>query len=137
MKELNLRIAYPNLYQVDTFVEVTEEVLEVFRVSERAEAAHERKLYRYKAQYSLDYDNGIENAVMLHPSTPEELLEAKQLWEQLYSAVMTLPEKQAKRIYARFYLGMTVKEIAQAEGVDPRRVRDSIQKGLKKLSEKF
>lgn len=137
MKELNLRIAYPNLYQVDTFVEVTEEVLEVFRAFERAEAAHERKLYRYKAQYSLDYDNGIENTVSLHPSTPEELLEAKQLREQLYSAVMALPEKQAKRIYARFYLGMTVKEIAQAEGVDPRRVRDSIQKGLKKLSEKF
>lgn len=137
MKELNLRIVYPNLYQVDTFVEVTEEVLEVFRVSERAEAAHERKLYRYKAQYSLDYDNGIENAVVLHPSTPEELLEAKQLREQLYSAVMALPEKQAKRIYARFYLGMTAKEIAQAEGVDLSRVYDSIQKGLKKLAKQF
>ena len=47
------------------------------------------------------------------------LLEEKQLREQLYAAVMALPEKQAKRIYARYYLGMRVSEIAAAEGVDP------------------
>ena len=34
---------------------------------------------------------------------------------------MKLPEKQAKRIYARYYLGMTVNEIAEVEGVDPSR----------------
>ena len=50
---------------------------------------------------------------------------------------MELPDKQAKRIYARFYLDMSVKEIAQAEGVDPRRVRDSIHFGLKKLEKVF
>ena len=61
-------------------------------------------------------------------------LEDKQLREQLYAAVMALPDKQAKRIYAHFYLGMTPKEIAQAEGVDPGRVRDSIRKGLRKLA---
>ena len=32
---------------------------------------------------------------------------------------MKLPEKQAKRIYARYYLGMTVNKIAEVEGVDP------------------
>ena len=36
---------------------------------------------------------------------------------------MKLPEKQAKRIYARYYLGMTVNEIAEVEGVDTSRVR--------------
>ena len=64
-------------------------------------------------------------------------LEEKQLREQLYAAVMALPDKQAKRIYAHFYLGMTPKEIAQAEGVDPGRVRDSIRKGLRKLAKQF
>lgn len=47
--------------------------------------------------------------------------------------MMKLPEKQAKRIYARYYLCMTVNEIAAVEGVDPSRVRDSIRRGLKKL----
>ena len=71
---------------------------------------------------------------MVQPPTPEEILEDKQLREQLYAAVMALPDKQAKRIYAHFYLGMTPKEIAHAEGVDPGRVRDSIRKGLRKLA---
>ena len=107
------------------------------RAAERAEAAYERKMYRYKAQYSLDCENGIENAVLLKPQTPEMVLEEKQFQEQVYAAVMKLPEKQAKRIYARYYLGMTVNEIAEVEGVDPSRVRDSIRRGLKQLVKYF
>ena len=34
-----------------------------------------------KAQYSLDCENGIENAVLLKPQTPEMLLEEKQFQE--------------------------------------------------------
>ena len=94
-------------------------------------------MYRYKAQYSLDCENGIENAVLLKPQTPEMLLEEKQFQEQVYAAVMKLPEKQAKRIYARYYLGMAVNEIAEVEGVDPSRVRDSIRRGLKQLVKYF
>ena len=136
MKKINLRELYPDVYTTDFFVDVTEEVMETIRAAERAEAAYERKMYRYKAQYSLDCENGIENAVLLKPKTPEMLLEEKQLQEQVYSAVK-LPEKQAKRIYARYYLGMTVNEIAEVEGVDPSRVRDSIRRGLKQLGKYF
>ena len=134
MKYINLRELYPDVYKTDVLVEVTEEVLAVIRASDRAEDAYKRRMYRYKAQYSLDCNNGIEKVVMVQPPTPEEILEDKQLREQLYAAVMALPDKQAKRIYAHFYLGMTPKEIAQAEGVDPGRVRDSIRKGLRKLA---
>ena len=35
---------------------------------------------------------------------------------------MQLTAIQARRIYARFYLGMTVAEIARIEGADRRRV---------------
>jgi len=55
--------------------------METIRAAERAEAAYERKMYRYKAQYSLDCENGIENAVLLKPQTPEMLLEEKQFQE--------------------------------------------------------
>ena len=68
---------------------------------------------------------------------PGRILESKQLQEQLYAAVMALPDKQAKWIYARFYLGMTVKEIAQAEGVDLSWVYKSIKRGLKRLGKNF
>ena len=97
MKKVNLRDLYPDVYKNDHFVEVTEDVLETIRAAERVEAAYDRRMYRYKAHYSLDCDNGIENAILLKPQTPEMLLEEKQLREQLYAAVMALPEKQAKR----------------------------------------
>ena len=137
MKKVNLRELYPDVYKTDHFVEVTEDVLETIRSAERAEAAYDRRMYRYKAHYSLDCDNGIENAILMKPQTPEMLLEEKQFQEQVYATVMKLPEKQAKRIYARYYLGMTVNEIAEVEGVDPSRVRDSIRRGLKQLVKYF
>ena len=137
MKKVNLRDLYPDVYKNDHFVEVTEDVLETIQAAERAEAAYDRRVYRYKAHYSLDCDNGIENAILMKPQTPEVLLEEKQFQEQVYAAVMKLPEKQAKRIYARYYLGMTVNEIAEVEGVDPSRVRDSIRRGSKQLVKYF
>ena len=73
MKKINLRELYPDVYPTDFFIDVTEEVMETIRAAERAEAAYERKMYRYKAQYSLDCENGIENAVLLKPQTPEML----------------------------------------------------------------
>ena len=137
MKKVNLKDLYPDVYKNDHFVEVTEDVLETIQAAERAEAAYDRRVYRYKAHYSLDCDNGIENAILMKPQTPEMLLEEKQFQEQVYAAVMKLPEKQAKRIYARYYLGMTVNEIAEVEGVDPSRIRDSIRRGLKQLAKYF
>ena len=137
MKKVNLRDLYPDVYKNDHFVEVTEDVLETIQAAERAEAAYDRRVYRYKAHYSLDCDNGIENAILMKPQTPEMLLEEKQFQEQVYAAVMKLPEKQAKRIYARYYLGIAVNEIAEVEGVDPSRVRDSIRRGLKQLVKYF
>ena len=62
MKKINLRELYPDVYTTDFFVDVTEEVMETIRAAERAETAYERKMYRYKAQYSLDCENGIENS---------------------------------------------------------------------------
>ena len=52
MKKINLREFYPDVYTTDFFVDVTEEVMETIRAAERCE-------------------NGIENAVLLKPQTPE------------------------------------------------------------------
>ena len=67
----------------------------------------------------------------------ETILDNYQQREALYAAIMSLPEKQAKRIYARFFLGMTINEIAQIEGVSKSRVSESIRTGLKKLKKFF
>ena len=121
MQKINLRELYPDIYKTDTYLEVTDEVQAVFLADKRAEARYLRQMYNYKAHYSLDCDNGIEKAIVQHPPTPEEILE----------------DKQAKWTYARFYLGMTVKEIAHAEDVDLSWVYKSIKRGLKCLGKNF
>ena len=130
MQKINLRDLYPDVYKTDAFVDVAEEVLAVIQSQQQADAAYERRKFRYKAHYSLDREDGIENDAL----TPEEVMEQKQLREEMYAALMQLPFIQAQRIYARFYLGMTVAEIAKVEGVDRRRVWASIRRGLKKLA---
>ncbi len=134
MNEINLRELYPHTYKTDTYVEVSDDVLEAIKAHERAEAARERKMYRYKAHYSLDRGDGIEHDALYQPPTPEEIILEQTIREKLYAAVMELPEKQAKRIYAHFYLGMSKAEIARQEGVAENAVRESINRGLKYLA---
>ncbi|OUO26484.1 RNA polymerase subunit sigma-70, partial [Eubacterium sp. An3] len=131
---INLRDLYPDVYKTDAFVDVAEEVLAVIQSQQQADAAYERQKFRHKAHYSLDREDDIENDTLARPLTPEEVMEQKQLREEVYAALMQLPAIQARRIYARFYLGMTVAEIAKVEGVDRRRVWASIRRGLKKLA---
>ena len=88
MQKINLRELYPDIYKTDTYLEISDEVQAVFLADKRAEARYLRQVYNYKAHYSLDCDNGIEKAVVQHPLTPEEILEDKQLRDQLYAAVM-------------------------------------------------
>ena len=137
MKEINLRELYPNSYKTDTYVEVFDDVLEAIKAHERAEAARERKMYLYKAHYSLDCDDGIENDALYHPATPEEIILEKTVQEKLYAAIMALPEKQAKRLYTHFYLGMSKAEIARQEGVVENAVRESINRGLQHLADQM
>ena len=133
MQKINLRELYPDVYKTDIYLEVTDEVQEVFLADKRAEARYLRQMYNYKAHYSLDCDNGIEKAIMQHPPTPEEILEEKQLRDQLCAAVMELPDKQAKRIYAYYFLGLTESAIAKSEGVSVASVSESIQRGLRNM----
>lgn len=50
MQTINLKQYYPFCTE-DTFVEVSDEIVEAFLLDKRAEAARERKMYRYKAFY--------------------------------------------------------------------------------------
>ena len=64
MKRINLRELYPDYYQTDIFIDIPEEVLAVITEETRAEASAKRKTYRYRAQYSLDVGDGIEEATL-------------------------------------------------------------------------
>ena len=136
MAIINLRDYYP-FYTSDCFMEVSEEVAEMFKEFDRKEAAYQLRTYRHKAYYSLDRDDGLEHEAVFVALSPHELYERKVTMQELHAAIASLPNKQAKRIYARYYLGMTVNEIAEVEGVDPSRICDSIRRGLKQLAKYF
>lgn len=86
-----------------------------------------------KAYYSLDRGDGIENDAVDKPMTPEDAYIHKAVMAELYAAFASLPDKQAKRLYALFFMGMSRTEIAKAEGVAVKSVCESIVRALETL----
>ena len=82
MQTINLKQYYP-FCKEDICVEVSDEIVEAFLLDKRAEAARDRKMFRYKAFYSLDCNDGIENAAIgwAQPSPEDYLIEKEELAE--------------------------------------------------------
>ncbi|MDD3261444.1 MAG: sigma factor-like helix-turn-helix DNA-binding protein [Oscillospiraceae bacterium] len=135
MKTINLRDYYP-FYTSDCFIDVPDEVAAMLLSYARYEAAYQRRTYRYKAHFSLDRGDGIEHDILFVSLSPCEIYERKVTNEQLHAAIASLPDKQAKRVYAHYFLGMSKAAIAKAEGIDERAVRGSIERALRNI-EKF
>ena len=133
MTKINLRDYYPDFYTADCIIEVPDEVAAVMDSYERAEAAYYLRRYRHKAYYSLDRGDGIENDILFVSLSPCEIYERKVTAEQLHAAIASLPDKQAKRIYAHYFLGMSEAEIARSERVNKSQITRSISKALKNI----
>lgn len=133
---INLRKHYPFLKE-DYFIAVSDEVAEAFLLATRQENNYRQKLSRYKAYYSLDRGDGIENAALDSKPSPEEILLHKISVAQLQEALDHLTPTQARRIYAHYILGLKKREIARTEGVDDSSVRHSINAGLRNLRRYF
>ena len=76
MAIINLRDYYP-FYTSDCFMEVSDEVAELFKEFDRKEAAFRLRTYRHKAYYSLDRDDGLEHETVFVALSPHELYERK------------------------------------------------------------
>ena len=135
MKTIDLKRYYPNpeLYEESNMVDVSDEVANVMEQSLHDEKSAYMRSYRAKAYYSLDYGNGVENYVVFHEETPEEIYERKMTIQQLNKSLSRLPIKQGQHIYAYYFLGKSCKEIAVAEHISTRAVQKSLKCGLKKL----
>ena len=129
---INLRDFYP-YYTCDAFVEVSDEIGAVLLESKREEKNYIDRLVYHKAYYSLDRGDGIENDAVDKPMTPEDAYIHKAVMAELYAAFASLPDKQAKRLYALFFMGMSRTEIAKAEGVAVKSVCESIVRALETL----
>lgn len=135
MPKINLRDLYPDFYKADCIIDIPEKVLGVFVEHERREAAYRRRVYYHKAHYSLDREDGIENSIKFVSLSPDEIYTRKLTTQQLHAAIAALPDKQAKRVYAHYILGISKTEIAKAEGVDEKAIRGAIERGLKNMEQ--
>lgn len=133
MKTINLREQYPDLYQSDTYVEVADQVAAFLLECDRKEAAYRRRVYYHRAFYSLDREDGIEYDVLFRTVSPWEIYERKVTMKQLHAAIAELPNKQAKRLTAHYFWGISKSEIARAEGVNKSQVSRAINRALKTL----
>ena len=97
------------------------------------ENAYKQRTYYHRAYYTLDCSDGIEQSIVFRSRSPEEIYERRLTREQLHAAILSLPDKQAKRIYAHYILGISRAEIAKAEGVSKVAVTYSIQRRMREL----
>lgn len=132
MKKIRLKDEYP-WFSGDEYIEISDEIAEVFAEFARAEQSYKRKMYYHRAFYSLDAGDGIEKEILFVSASPQELYERKVTQEEIYRAISQLSEKQAKRIYAHFFQEMTFAKIARVEGVNEASIRGSIARGMKKI----
>lgn len=133
MATINLRDFYP-WYKEDTFVEITDEMLEAMKAADRQESAYKRRTYRYKAHYTLDIGDGIESECIVRPETPEEICIREETEKMLSAAIGKLSESQQRRLKLHFFEGMRYSQIARKEGVTDGSISNSIESALKKLS---
>ena len=117
----------------DKRAEISDEEAEAISKDLNHGESHQRKIYRYNANYSLDRQDGIEFETSDKIKSPLSIIIEDLDRQLIHAAIAKLPDKQAKRIYAFFFLEMSVTEIAKAEGVSKQSVTDSLTHATKNL----
>ena len=130
--KINLRDYYPN-YTHDHFIEVEDIIAATLKAFDLLHKSQQKRINRNKAYYSLDRNSGIERDIVVIVLKPSEIYERKLTNQELYAAMNNLSEKQARRIYAHYFLEMSKYAIAKAESVDESSIRKSIETGLKRM----
>lgn len=88
----------------------------------------------------MDNEPKVEAHILEKVPGPEEETMRHIQNDELYKALRSIPRKQADRIYAYYFMDMTLEEIAAVDGTSVQAVYYSIQvgkKNLKDILEKF
>lgn len=133
MKFIDLRKEYPHLDSTYSEYPVSYKIGAVFEEYRLAEQALEKRRTRNGDVVSLDSDPGIEAHIADHQPGPEDETIKHIQNEALYKAMRSISRKQAERIYAYYFMDMTLDEIAAAECVSKSAIRKSIILGKTEL----
>ena len=134
MVKINLREYYPQYYTKDIYILVEDDVAEAFEESKRKAKAEEMEIYRHRDYRSFDCNSNFEARIPTASFiSPIAELESKKIYE----ALSTLTQEQQRRIYAKYFLGLSNTDIAKAEKCDESAIRKSIKRGIAQLKNFF
>ena len=133
MKYIDLRREYPHLDSTYSEYPVSYEINAMFEQYRLADQALEKRRSRNGDVVSLDSEPGVEAHILERVPGPEEEVMRHIQNEELYKAMRSIPRKQADRIYAYYFMEMTLEEIAAADGTSIQAAYYSIQVGKKNL----
>lgn len=85
-----------------------------------------------RRRYHRDTSSDTVEILSAVPSAEDEYFR-QLLYVELYAALQQLPKKQRQRIYAHFFLGWSMTQIARAEMVSVAAVSKSIHSGIAEL----
>lgn len=137
MPTINLKEHYPTAHPEDLFVEVSEEIHQFFLDMKHKEDAFAKQVSRYHAYHSLDDPDFVaEQCAHCLTQTPADVVERKQHLRHINREIQTLSPKQAHRCYGYYYLGLSMQDIANSEGVSVGSVSECIKTALTTLRER-
>ena len=93
MKKINLKDYYSHI-TVDTYIDIPDEVFNIFEEYRKAEQAYQSRIRYHKAYYSLDRGDGIEHTALLFPSHPMRFTSVSS---QPNSSMLPLPPCRISR----------------------------------------
>jgi RNA polymerase sigma-70 factor (ECF subfamily) len=114
-------------YGLDLYADVPKYIIQALEDMHRKEhAARERD--RYHGHIPLDWVVGYISYTS--PLLDEHFLQAFAN-QQLYHALLTLPELQFRRLIAKYFFRLSITQIAKNEGVNKQSVSESIRRAKK------
>ena len=129
---IDLHDYYPYL-PAASYCLVTQEVADFLNENRKQEHAYLERVRVHRAYYPLEVCDLFPDEMKNSSNSLEQNLELKQQRETLLPALQNLSRTQRRRVLLYFEQGLSVAQIAEAEGVGWPRVQKSIQESLKKL----
>lgn len=115
------------------FVVITSEMYEVIKDSKKNDAREQKRGSLYHDVYAIE-DERVPAAPL---SDPAIIAESDETYKHIINEMLKLPGLQGRRMYQHYVLGLSVEEIATAEGVAAISVYQSLQRAKKAMHKVF
>lgn len=131
-EELNRRYK-DELKKYSPFVILSQEMYAVILESNRNDEREHKRAYRCHDAFAID----DERAPLDANSDPAIIAESDNTYNHIIKEMMKLPGRQGQRLYQHTVLGLSVDEIADAEGVTAASVYESLSRAKKAIQKVF